>query len=155
MFKKFDCSPRKILRFRSRMTRGILVLYVNVPNYWSRFTPFYTNTIAPSLPTCPAPQHRAFRPEPSRVPAPHRREFSNPPPSHPTRTEPPRIFRPAEPKTALLQKAIVSDCAPLYHIFAHLSTIVENLTVFSSKFLQNVPNRATSCHFFQFFSNFS
>ena len=69
----------------------------------------------------------------------------------------PRDFSPhrSNSKTTSLQKAIVSDCASLYHIFAHLSTIVENLTVFSSKFLQNVPNRAIFSHFFHFFIKFS
>lgn len=58
-------------------------------------------------------------------------------------------------KTASLQKAIVSDCGSLYHIFAYLSTIVENFTVFPCKFQQNVPNRAIFSHFFHFFIKFS
>ena len=58
-------------------------------------------------------------------------------------------------KTTSLQKAIVSDCGSLYHIFAHLSTIVENFTVFPCKFQQNVPNRAIFSHFFHFFIKFS
>ena len=58
-------------------------------------------------------------------------------------------------KTASLQKTIVSDCGSLYHIFAHLSTIVENFTVFPCKFQQNVPNRAIFSHFFHFFIKFS